>query len=177
MELDTWNRFAFAKALLVELTAAQVDLGNFLRIASLFITEHLEIVLENIDKLIWLERLFNAVRGAVDELIHFGVHIARLLSDLIDEVLMVVLAAVVHWAIEVCLGREVEHLLRRLETNLKYSVVGFALNVARGFLGEFQIHSTFSGLLFNHLVVLKAELSAGFWNFELYQLSIRVTLI
>jgi len=49
VELDTRNRLAFAEALLVERTAAQVDLGNFLGIASFFVAEHLEIVLENID--------------------------------------------------------------------------------------------------------------------------------
>ena len=53
-----------------------------------------------------------------------------------------------------------------METDLEDFVVGFALNVARGFLGEFQINGTFGGLFFDHLEV-EAELSAGFRDLEL----------
>jgi len=53
-----------------------------------------------------------------------------------------------------------------LETDLEDFVVGFALNVARGFLGEFQINGTFCCLFFDHLEV-EAELSAGFRDLEL----------
>jgi len=163
VELDAWNRFALAESRIGEGTAAKVNFGVLLSTASLFVTEHLEVVLEDIDQLIWLKSLFNSVGSAVDELIHLSVHVTGLLSNLVNEVLVIVLGAVVHWAVEVRLCLKIEHFLRCLKTNLKYFVVGFALDVTWGFLGKLQINGTFGGLLIDQRKV-KGELSAGLWD-------------
>jgi hypothetical protein len=166
VEFNAGDWFVFTVFLLEICAGHQVYWANFASSCWFFITKHFEIVLEHIDDFIRLESLFHSVLNAVDELVQLFINVAatsRLFSNLVDEVFWIVLDARIYGSIEVGLSLKSLDWICCLKTHLENLFLGIDLYIWWLCL-ELKINSLVSCILLNHLVVLKTEFSAQFWN-------------
>lgn len=167
VELNARNWFVFTVFLLKICTRYQVYWADFAGCRWLFITKHLEIILEDIDDFIWLKSLLNSVLNSVDKLVQLIINVtttAGLFSDLVNKVFWIVLYASIHRSIEVGLSLESLNWVCCLQTHRKNLFLYINGNTRRGFSLELEVNCLVCRILFNHLVVLETEFSAQFWN-------------
>lgn len=125
VELDARHTLSFAVIVINKGSRGHVSSIDLASSGCLLISEHLEVVLEDIDDLIALEGLLDSESNSVDELVQLFLELlgcldllfcllACLLTAVSDKVVRIILYRLVNGSAEVCLGVYLLHLVSSL---------------------------------------------------------------
>jgi len=123
MELDAGNgAVLWVRSLIEKLARHCINWVHFRAGSRLFVSQLLEVILEYVDDLIWLQLTFNSWRHSINEgietLVQLGV-LPNLFSSFSNEVLGVVSGARVYTTVIVCLSLQVNHFIGGLEADFE----------------------------------------------------------
>lgn len=123
MELNAGNAHVFTPLLFEVVSVCKLDTASSSTNSQVFITKHLEIVLENIDQFIRGQSAFDGVGDSVDKPLKFVLEIGLflgVLSNLLNEVICMVLTGCIHHSVKISLCAKCLHLVGSLQSNFEH---------------------------------------------------------
>ena len=156
MELDAGDgAVLWVRSLIEKLARHCINWVHFWAGSRLFVSQLLEVILEYVYDLIWLQLTFNSWRHSINKviktLVQLGV-LPDLFSSFAYEVLGIVSWARVNTTVIVCLSLQVNHFVGGLEADFELFALQL-VHLSASFLESFKVISSFSRLFVDELAV------------------------
>jgi len=170
MELDARNSFKMTIFRLRKCSWRHFNTINLSSLCRKFVSQHLEVILKDIDNFIGLESFFNSKGNSINKFIQFLFHliISFEITHLSDEVISVILTSFVDTSSKVSLSLNCFNLMGSLKTHFKYLLSGHQRDV---FDSTLHIHEEFSTVFNNEVETILAKEISSSRNSHLHERS------